>query len=119
LFLGGALGKASCSGLGERLGVIGSVVGTEGATALFIVATLFVPLPAMLAILPLLGIVLNGMPSVLHSTVPELALRGDAGRAFAMFYTAVLGASCFAPILHGTSADHSRTIGVLAGCQDK
>jgi MFS transporter, FSR family, fosmidomycin resistance protein len=115
LFLGGALGKASCSWLGERLGVIGSVIVTEGATALFIAATLFVPLSAMLAILPLLGIVLNGTSSVLYGTVPELAPRGDAGRAFAMFYTAVLGAGGLAPILYGTIADHSsRTIGVLA-----
>jgi MFS transporter, FSR family, fosmidomycin resistance protein len=115
LFLGGALGKASCSWLGERLGVIGSVVVTEGATALFIVATLFLPLAAMLAILPLLGIVLNGTSSVLYGTVSELAPRGDAGRAFAIFYTAVLGAGGLAPVLYGAIADHSsRTIGVLA-----
>lgn len=115
LFLGGAMGKATCSWLGERLGVINCVIVTEGATALFIVTTLFVPLTAMLAVLPLLGIVLNGTSSVLYGTVPELAPRGDAGRAFALFYTAVLGAGGLAPIAYGAIADHStRTIGVCA-----
>jgi FSR family fosmidomycin resistance protein-like MFS transporter len=59
--------------------------------------------------------VLNGTSSVLYGTVPELAPRGDAGRAFALFYTAVLGAGGLAPILYGAIADHSsRTVGVLA-----
>ncbi len=115
LFLGGALGKATCSWLGERLGVIGSVVATEAATALLIVASLFTPLAATLVLLPLLGIVLNGTSSVLYGTVPELAPRGDTGRAFALFYTAVIGAGGLAPIAYGVLADHSsRTIGVIA-----
>lgn len=115
LFLGGALGKATCSWLGEHLGVIGSVVATEGATTLLIVATLFLPLTSMLIVLPPLGIVLNGTSSVLYGTVPELAPRGDAGRAFALFYTSVIGAGGLAPIAYGAIADHSsQAAGTLA-----
>jgi FSR family fosmidomycin resistance protein-like MFS transporter len=115
LFVGGALGKATCNWLGEHLGVIGSVVATETVTALLIVATLFLPLVPMLVILPLLGIVLNGTSSVLYGTVPELAPNGDAGRAFALFYTGVIGAGGLAPIAYGAIADHSnQTDGVLA-----
>jgi FSR family fosmidomycin resistance protein-like MFS transporter len=115
LFLGGALGKATCSWLAERLGVIGSVVATEAATALLVAATLFLPLVPILVILPLLGIVLNGTSSVLYGTVPELAPNGDAGRAFALFYTGVIGAGGLAPIVYGAIADHSnQTVGVLA-----
>ncbi len=115
LFAGGALGKATCSWLGERLGVIGCVVATEAATALLIAATLFLPLVPLLILLSLLGIVLNGTSSVLYGTVPELALRGDAGRAFALFYTGVMGSGGLAPIAYGALADHSnQTIGVLA-----
>ena len=115
LFVGGALGKATCNWLGEHLGVIGSVVATEAATALLIVATLFLPLAPMLVILPLLGIVLNGTSSVLYGTVPELAPNGDAGRAFALFYTGVIGAGGLAPIAYGAIADYSnQTVGVLA-----
>jgi len=115
LFIGGALGKATCGWLGERLGVIGAVVATETVTALLIVASLFTPLAATLLLLPLLGIVLNGTSSVLYGAVPELAPSGDAGRAFALFYTAVIGSGGLAPIAYGAIADHSsRTIGVLA-----
>ena len=115
LFIGGALGKATCSWLGERLGVIGSVVATEAITALLIVATLFLPRIPMLIILPLLGIVLNGTSSVLYGTVPELVPKGDASRAFALFYTGVIGSGGLAPIAYGAIADHSnQTVGVLA-----
>ncbi len=115
LFIGGAFGKATCGWLGERFGVIGAVVTTETVTALLIVATLFTPLLPTLVLLPLLGVVLNGTSSVLYGTVPELAPAGDAGRAFALFYTGVIGAGGLAPIAYGAIADHSsQTIGVLA-----
>ncbi len=114
LFIGGAFGKATCGWLGERLGVVGSVMVTEAATAFLIAATLFTPLTPTLILLPLLGIVLNGTSSVLYGTVPELS-DGDTGRAFAVFYTSVIGAGGIAPILYGAIADHSnQTIGVLA-----
>ncbi len=76
-------------------------------------------LPAQLApvlvVLPVLGIVLNGTSSVLYGTVPDLAPKGNIGRAFALFYTGVLGAGSLAPIAYGAIADHSNpTIGTLA-----
>jgi MFS family permease len=115
LFIGGALGKATCGWLGAHLGVVWSVVITEAVTALMIAATLFLPLTQTLAVLPLLGIVLNGTSSVLYGTVPDLAPKGDVGRGFALFYTGVIGAGGFAPIVYGAIADHSnRTVGVLA-----
>lgn len=113
LFIGGALGKATCGWLGERLGVVGGVMLTETATALLIVATLYTSLPATLVVLPLLGIVLNGTSSILYGTVPELS-DGDTGRAFAVFYTSVIGAGGIAPIFYGAVADHSsQTTGLL------
>jgi FSR family fosmidomycin resistance protein-like MFS transporter len=60
LFTGGALGKAACGWLGQRLGVVWSVITTEAATTLLMMATLILPLVPMLAVLPVLGIVLNG-----------------------------------------------------------
>jgi FSR family fosmidomycin resistance protein-like MFS transporter len=115
LFVGGALGKATCGWLGQHLGVVWSVIATEVATALLITATLILPLAPMLAVLPLLGIVLNGTSSVLYGTVPDLAPRGDIGRGFALFYTGVIGAGGLAPIAYGAIADHSdRTVGIVA-----
>ncbi|MGI4745805.1 MAG: MFS transporter [Janthinobacterium lividum] len=114
LFIGGALGKATCNWLGQHLGVTGTVLVTETATALLITTTLFTPLLPMLVILPLLGIVLNGTSSVLYGTVPELAPDGNTGRAFAIFYTSVIGSGGLAPIFYGAVADHSnQTLGIL------
>jgi MFS transporter, FSR family, fosmidomycin resistance protein len=115
LFVGGALGKASCGWLGQRVGVVGSVVATEVATAALIVVTCFTPISAMLVLLPLLGMVLNGTSSVLYGTVPELAPKGNTGRAFALFYTGVIGSGGLAPIAYGAIADHSsQLIGILS-----
>ncbi|MEA1648529.1 MFS transporter [Nitrospirillum sp. BR 11164] len=114
LFIGGAFGKATCGWLGERLGVVGTVMVTEAATAVLIMATLFTPLTQTLILLPLLGVVLNGTSSVLYGTVPELS-GADTGRAFAVFYTSVIGSGGVAPILYGAVADHSsQTVGVVA-----
>jgi FSR family fosmidomycin resistance protein-like MFS transporter len=115
LFVGGAFGKATCGWLGQRVGVVWSVVATEVATAAMIGVTCFTPIIAMLVLLPLLGMVLNGTSSVLYGTVPELAPRGDTGRAFAGFYTAIIGSGALAPIAYGAIADHSsRMLGILA-----
>jgi FSR family fosmidomycin resistance protein-like MFS transporter len=115
LFIGGALGKAVCGWLGEHLGVVWSVVTTEAATAALMLSTLALPLSPMRVLLPLLGIVLNGTSSVLYGTVPELAPKGDTGRAFAMFYTAAIGAGGLAPIVYGAIADYAgRTAGIIA-----
>jgi FSR family fosmidomycin resistance protein-like MFS transporter len=80
LFGGGALGKAVCGWLGQHLGVVRSVIVTEATTALFIVATLVLPLGPVLVLLPFLGVVLNGTSSVLYGTVPELARKGETSR---------------------------------------
>jgi len=114
LFIGGAFGKATCGWLGEHLGVVATVIVTETATAALIVATLFTSLASTLVLLPILGVVLNGTSSVLYGTVPDLA-RSDTGRAFAVFYTSVIGAGGIAPIFYGVIADHSnRSVGIVA-----
>jgi MFS transporter, FSR family, fosmidomycin resistance protein len=115
VFVGGAFGKATCGWLGQRVGVVWSVVATEIATAALIVVTCFTPITTMLVCLPFLGMVLNGTSSVLYGTVPELAPKGNTGRAFALFYTGVIGSGGLAPIAYGAIADHSsRMIGILA-----
>jgi MFS family permease len=115
LFVGGAFGKASCGWLSQRVGVVGSVVATEIATAALIVVTCTTPITAMLIVLPLLGMVLNGTSSILYGTVPELAPKGNTGRAFALFYTGVIGSGGLAPIAYGAIADHSsQMIGILS-----
>ena len=105
VFAGGAFGKFACGWIGTRLGFVGTVATTEGATALMILAVPVLPLPALLALLPLLGVALNGTSTVLYGTVPEAARGSDIGRAFALFYTGVIGAGAVAPIGYGLIAD--------------
>ncbi|WP_455962277.1 MFS transporter [Methylorubrum aminovorans] len=115
VFSGGAFGKAVCGWLGERLGVVPCVVATETATAGLVAALLVLPLGPTLIVLPLVGLVLNGTSSVLYGTVPDLAPRGDVGRAFALFYTAVIGSGGLAPIAYGALGDWAGSgVGLMA-----
>ncbi len=104
VFAGGAFGKFVCGWIGERAGLVATVVVTEAATALMIVLVPVLPLGALLALLPLLGVALNGTSSVLYGTVPDVA-KGDVGRAFAIFYTGVMGAAAVSPMIFGWLAD--------------
>jgi predicted MFS family arabinose efflux permease len=105
LFVGGAAGKFICGWLGARAGVIGTVIVTESATAACILAVLISPLSVALPLLPVLGLMLNGTSSVLYGTVPELAPPHRTERAFAIFYSGVLGSGALAPILFGALGD--------------
>lgn len=106
VFMGGAAGKFACGWLGAKVGVTGTVLATEGATAACIVALMFLPLTPTMVLLPLLGVMLNGTSSVLYGTVPELAPADGAERAFAIFYTGTIGAGAIAPVLYGFLGDH-------------
>jgi MFS transporter, FSR family, fosmidomycin resistance protein len=105
VFIGGAAGKFACGWLGARLGVLWTVLATEGGTAAAIAAVLISPLIPALIVLPVLGVMLNGTSSVLYGTVPELAPSGRAERAFAVFYTGTIGSGAIAPVLFGILGD--------------
>jgi FSR family fosmidomycin resistance protein-like MFS transporter len=105
VFIGGAAGKFACGWLGARMGVIGTVLVTEGGTAASIVAVVFLPLGLALVLLPLLGMMLNGTSSVLYGTVPELAPLERTERAFALFYTGTIGSGAISPVLYGFLGD--------------
>jgi MFS transporter, FSR family, fosmidomycin resistance protein len=105
VFIGGAAGKFACGWLGARLGVLWTVLGTEGGTAAAIAVVLASPLIPALIVLPVLGVMLNGTSSILYGTVPELAPPGRAERAFAVFYTGTIGSGAIAPVLFGMLGD--------------
>jgi MFS transporter, FSR family, fosmidomycin resistance protein len=110
VFIGGAFGKAACGWLGARLGLLATVVTTEVGTAALILAVLALSLPPSLAVLPLLGVMLNGTSSVLYGTVPELVTAKRIERAFALFYTGTLGSSALAPVLYGRLGDAAGSV---------
>jgi FSR family fosmidomycin resistance protein-like MFS transporter len=107
VFIGGAFGKAACGWLGARLGLLATVITTEAGTTAAILAVLSLPLTPTLVLLPILGVMLNGTSSVLYGTVPELVPAHRIERAFALFYTGILGSSALAPILYGRLGDAS------------
>jgi MFS transporter, FSR family, fosmidomycin resistance protein len=105
VFTGGAAGKFACGALATRIGIIRTVVVTKGCTALAIVLLLVLPPPFGFALMPALGVALNGTSSVLYGTVPELAASGREARAFGFFYTATIGADAVAPTFYGIAGD--------------
>ncbi len=105
VFAGGAAGKLACAFIGARIGAIGTVWLTEGLTAAGIVALLPLPLPAALALLPLIGIALNGTSSVLYGSVPDLVAADRRTRALSIFYTGTIGSGAVAPVLFGRIGD--------------
>jgi FSR family fosmidomycin resistance protein-like MFS transporter len=105
VFAGGAAGKFACGVLAERLGVIRTVIITEAATGAGILLLLTLPLGASLALLPALGIALNGTSSVLYGTVADLVTSDRRARSYAVFYTVGVGASALSPSLYGVVSD--------------
>src|SRR5579863_2523983 len=105
VFAGGAAGKLACAFIGARIGAIGTVWLTEGSTALGILALFPLPLDGALAVLPLLGVVLNGTSSVLYGSVPDLVPPQWRTRALSIFYTGTIGSGAIAPVLFGRAGD--------------
>jgi len=105
LFIGGAVGKFVCGALAERIGIIASVVITEGITGCGIFLLTVLPLPYIYLFLPVLGVALNGTSSVLYGTVADFVDTHRVARAFGLFYTFVIAAAAVAPPIMGRVSD--------------
>lgn len=105
LFAGGAAGKLVMGWVGLRLGVVPSVVLTEVATTLLVLALLPMSLDFALVLLPAVGLMLNGTSPVLYGTVPEFVSPEKRTRAFAIFYTGGSVAGATGPLLFGLLGD--------------
>jgi MFS family permease len=105
LFAGGAAGKLVMGWVGDRLGVVASVILTEAATTILILALLPLSLSLALVLLPVVGLMLNGTSSVLYGTVPEFVSPERRTHAFAVFYTGGSVAGATGPLLAGLLGD--------------
>ena len=105
LFAGGAAGKLVMGWVGAKIGVVASVVLTEVATTVLILVLLPLSLAPAMALLPLVGLMLNGTSSVLYGTVPEFVSAERRTHAFAIFYTGGSIAGATGPILSGLLGD--------------
>ncbi len=118
IFAGGAAGKLLCGLAAERVGIVRTVVLTEVATGAGILLLVMLPLGWALALLPLVGLALNGTSSVLYGTVGDFVEAERRSRAFGLFYTLGIGAGALAPVAFGLLSDQSgieTTLAVL-GC---
>jgi MFS transporter, FSR family, fosmidomycin resistance protein len=105
VFAGGAAGKFVCGVIAARVGIIRTVILTECATALGIIALLPLTMRPAMVLLPAIGVALNGTSSVLYGTVAELVTRDRRARAFGIFYTCTIGAGALSPSLYGLLSD--------------
>jgi MFS transporter, FSR family, fosmidomycin resistance protein len=105
VFVGGATGKFVCGLMADRVGVIRTVVVTEVATTVLILAVVAAPLPVAMGVLIPLGIALNGTSSVLYGTVADLVSSQRRSRAYALYYSLTIGASALAPTVWGFVSD--------------
>jgi FSR family fosmidomycin resistance protein-like MFS transporter len=106
-FAGGATGKFICGLLAARLGIIRMVISTEALTGIGIALVLPLPLYWAMALLPVIGMGLNGTSSVLYGTVSDFVRPGRRARGFGLFYTLAIGGGASAPVLFGLLSDFS------------
>lgn len=107
VFAGGAAGKLICGLMADRVGILRTVVITEGLTAGLILLVAFSPLPLSIAALPLLGVALNGTSSVLYGTIGEFVREDRQARAFGLFYTLGSAANTIGPLALGIVGDQA------------
>ena len=105
LFVGGAAGKFVCGWLGERFEPVRLIWWSKGLTAVLLVAVIFAPVQALIPLVLLLGLGLNGTSSVLYATVAGLIPPRRRARMYGYFYTTNEGGSIAAPVLYGRIAD--------------
>lgn len=107
--VGGMAGKYACGVLAEKHGVIRTIVFTEAATGIGILAILVLPGMAAFFLLPFVGVVLQGTSSVIYGTVGDLVEEDKLPRAFALVYTTGAVCGIVAPLVYGVLGD---TIGI-------
>jgi predicted MFS family arabinose efflux permease len=105
VFLGGAFGKLTCAWVARRLGTVATIVVAQALTAIGTFAVLALPLSAALVLLPVLGIALNGVTTVIYGSVPSYAPPDRRTHALSVFYTLTIGSAALAPPLSGLLGD--------------
>src|SRR6516164_4213603 len=105
VFIGGAAGKLACGFIANWLGNRPTIVICQTLAAVGIAAVLALPLAFILIALPLIGVVLNGVTTVIYGSVPAYAAPQRRTHALSVFYTIGIGAAAVAPPLAGFIGD--------------
>jgi len=105
VFFGGAFGKLACGWFATRFGKVFTLVTSKVLTAAGMVTILLLPFELDFVLLPVLGVILNGVTTVTYGSVPDLVTPQRRTRAFSVFYTVTLGALAAAPPASGFVGD--------------
>ena len=105
VFVGGAAGKLACGWVARWAGVVAIIVVAQIVTAAGMIAVLLVPLDIAFVLLPLLGVVLNGVTTVIYGSVPDYTAPERRTHALSVFYTLAIGSAAVAPPLSGLVGD--------------
>ncbi len=105
VFFGGAFGKLACGWFATRFGKVFTIVMSKIVTAAGMAMLLLLPFELDFVLLPVLGVILNGVTTVTYGSVPELVTPQRRTRAFSVFYTVTLGALAAAPPMSGLVGD--------------
>jgi len=84
---------------------VATIVIAQTLTAAGIFAVLALPLSAALALLPVLGVALNGITTVIYGSVPSYAPPERRTHALSVFYTITIGTAALAPPVSGLLGD--------------
>jgi FSR family fosmidomycin resistance protein-like MFS transporter len=105
LFAGGAAGKYVVGWLGERFSSVTLIWATKGLTATLLVLSLAASPLALVPLVLLLGVGLNGTSSALYASVAELIPDHRRARLYGFFYTTNEFGTVLAPLVYGVIAD--------------
>ena len=105
LFAGGAAGKYVVGWLGERFSSVILIWATKGLTATLLVLSLAASPLALVPLVLLLGVGLNGTSSALYASVAELIPDHRRARLYGFFYTTNEFGTVLAPLVYGVIAD--------------
>jgi MFS family permease len=105
VFIGGAVGKLACASVARRIGTPATVVLAQALTAAGAFAVLFLPLALVLVLLPVLGVALNGVTTVIYGSVPAYVAPERRTHALSVFYTVTIGTAALAPPFSGLLGD--------------
>ena len=78
-------------------------------------SAILLPLDLTLAVLPLLGVALNGTSSVLYGTIGDFVDGDRQARAYGLFYTLGIGAGAVSSWAFGVVSDQWGVAAALAG----
>lgn len=102
---GGMFGKALCGYLAQSLGIRRAFGAVQLATAAGLLAVAVLPGWAAYALLPFVGVVLQGSTSITYGAVNDLIEPSHTARGFALIYAAGSFASIAGPLGFGLIGD--------------